>query len=576
MSKHVVVDGSNLATEGRALPSLKQLNEATAAYRAEHPDHVLIVVADATFGHRIDPSEVGEFDAMVETGQIVCPPAGAVGRGDAFVLTIADKADALILSNDSFQEFHGTYPWLFDENRLMGGKPVPFIGWVFVYRTPVRGPLSRKSVQVAKRRGRTGQAAAAELAAGRVSKEAMAPMPVPKLPPPRARKVQQSPATPAKGHSETPVATPAKPQGATAAASNGAPQPPRHGPINDLLPFLEFVEKHPVGSTVEAVIESFSSHGAYAMAGPVRVYLPLRLMAEPAPRSAREMVKIGESRTVSVSSFNAGRRGVDVSLLGVVASAGASAGAGSGRSRGSRKRGGGTSADVVAPVESTTVVETVAAKTVEKSTKRGRGRAAVAPATVPTVEAADAGPDLKAAGSKTSTRKAASASVATPKSPAPEAPTAKVAATKRGAKKAAPAKSPASKPAVAKLAATKVAETPVAKKSRKASKQVVDPVAAAPLVKATKAAKSPAKKAAVEKAPAKKTAAKKAAATKSPAAKTPEKKTPETKAPETKALATKNAAKKAVIAKKAPAAPLSVAMPPTMDRSSRPRTNPAR
>jgi hypothetical protein len=110
MSKHVVVDGSNIATEGRPLPSLKQLQDAVTAYKTEHPDDQLIIVADATFGHRIDAAEQEEFDLLVAHGQVVCPPAGAVGRGDAFVLSIAAKANATILSNDSFQEFHGQYP----------------------------------------------------------------------------------------------------------------------------------------------------------------------------------------------------------------------------------------------------------------------------------------------------------------------------------------------------------------------------------------------------------------------------------------------------------------------------------
>ena len=35
---HVVVDGSNLATEGRSMPSLAQLEEAVASYMEEHPD----------------------------------------------------------------------------------------------------------------------------------------------------------------------------------------------------------------------------------------------------------------------------------------------------------------------------------------------------------------------------------------------------------------------------------------------------------------------------------------------------------------------------------------------------------
>src|SRR5436190_18978175 len=181
MPKHVVVDGSNIATEGRAMPSLKQLNDAVMAYIQDHPDDVVTVVVDATFGHRIDPSEVPEFDAAVENNELVSPPAGAIGRGDAFVLTIANKAGAAILSNDSFQEFHGEYPWLFDEDRLIGGKPVPHVGWVFVPRAPVRGPVSRRATRDA---GRARKAAVASRSHGPPSKLASTRMPVPKTPPP--------------------------------------------------------------------------------------------------------------------------------------------------------------------------------------------------------------------------------------------------------------------------------------------------------------------------------------------------------------------------------------------------------
>src|SRR3954452_23425447 len=113
MPFHVVVDGSNLATEGRAMPSLKQLNEAVLAFIQERPDALITVVVDATFGHRIDANEVKEFDEAVANNEIVAPPAGAIGRGDAFLLSIANKVGATVLSNDSFQEFHGTYLWLF-------------------------------------------------------------------------------------------------------------------------------------------------------------------------------------------------------------------------------------------------------------------------------------------------------------------------------------------------------------------------------------------------------------------------------------------------------------------------------
>src|SRR3954447_9005792 len=186
MPRHVVVDGSNLATEGRALPSLKQLNEAVLAYMEEHPDDIITVVVDATFGHRIDPREVPEFDAAVENNELVAPPAGAIGRGDAFVLTIANKVNATIISNDSYQEFHGQYDWLFEEGRLIGGKPVPNVGWVFVPRVPVRGPISRRAVKDSKRTSGSGTRAAKAREPGRsrASKAASLPMPVPTAPPP--------------------------------------------------------------------------------------------------------------------------------------------------------------------------------------------------------------------------------------------------------------------------------------------------------------------------------------------------------------------------------------------------------
>src|SRR3546814_889390 len=148
---HVVVDGSNLATEGRNLPSLQQLDEAVRAYIAEFEPETVTVVVDASFPNRIDESERELFEEAIQAGEVISPPAGVIGRGDAFVLQIADRADAVVLSNDSFQEFHGQYGWLFDQGRLIGGKPVPHVGWVFMERSPVRGPLSRRSVSDAKR-----------------------------------------------------------------------------------------------------------------------------------------------------------------------------------------------------------------------------------------------------------------------------------------------------------------------------------------------------------------------------------------------------------------------------------------
>lgn len=311
MPRHVIVDGSNIATEGRTMPSLKQLSEAVTAFMEEFPNDVITVVVDATFGHRIDTKEVAEFDAAVAHNELVAPPAGAIGRGDAFVLSIANKTKGSILSNDSYQEFHGEYAWLFDEGRLIGGKPVPNVGWVFVLRTPVRGPTSRKSVRDSRKpKGK---------AVGRPSAAASQPMPVPTAPPPGA------------------VLAAAGAAGAGASASNDrggrskaktgdGQQPPREaskeGPLNDLVTFIGFVEHHPVGSSVNAVVESYSSHGAYVSIGDVRGYVPLRLMSDPPARTARELGRVGDAVTLVVHSFTPARRSIDLAVPAAAAKAG--------------------------------------------------------------------------------------------------------------------------------------------------------------------------------------------------------------------------------------------------------------
>ena len=276
MPRHVIVDGSNIATEGRSQPSLKQLNEAVMAFIAEHPKDVITVIVDATFGHRIDPKEAREFDRAVEHNELVTPPAGTVGRGDGFVLSIAQKVGATILSNDSYQEFHGDYPWLFDEGRLVGGKPVPHVGWVFVNRTPVRGEKSRKATHAAKKKGAK--------AAARPSAEASKPMPVPKSAPPNTR--------------------------FAAGPKEARPVSTKH--VNEILPFLHFCEKHKVGSRVAGIVENYSSHGAYVKLGDVLGYVPLRVLGNPPPRAARDVLSLGQKIDLEVTQIVASRRSIDL------------------------------------------------------------------------------------------------------------------------------------------------------------------------------------------------------------------------------------------------------------------------
>ena len=301
--RHVVVDGSNIATEGGSIPSLKQLDEAVREFIIENPGDVVTVVVDASFGHRIDPSEREEFERAESAGEIVLPPAGAIGRGDAFLLRIADKAGAVVLSNDSFQEFHGEYEWLFDKGRLIGGKPVPGIGWIFTPRTPVRGAKSRESMKEAKRKKHSlvveeaegkGLDMAAERSRGRGGE----------------RKLQRAIAVAAEEAVE-----PAKHGNKQRRRRNRAGVPPSE-PLNEPLNFITFIASNQLGDKVEGTVEEFTSHGAFVSVDGARCYVPLSAMGEPAPRSAREVLRRGELRQFVVQAFDALRRGIELALPG--------------------------------------------------------------------------------------------------------------------------------------------------------------------------------------------------------------------------------------------------------------------
>ncbi len=303
------MDGSNLATEGRNTPSLAQLDEAVQAFHAERPNDEIIVVVDASFGYRIDESERKIFEEAEEAGEIVSPPAGAIGRGDGFLLRIADRIDADVLSNDSFQEFHGEYTWLFEEGRLVGGKPVPNVGWIFTPRTPVRGPKSRVATRDADRARR--KAAASTPAPPEPTAAAIAEATAEAISPDPAKSARRGRR---RGGRAAGVAA-----GAGAEASGGhAPQA-----INEPLPFITFIADHPLGTEVEGVVEGFTSHGAFVIAGGARCYAPVSALGDPPPRSAKEVLTKGETRTFVIQALDPPRRGIELALPGLAKLAGA-------------------------------------------------------------------------------------------------------------------------------------------------------------------------------------------------------------------------------------------------------------
>ena len=55
--RRVVVDGSNIATEGRTVPSLNQLNEAVLAFINEFPESEVTVVVPGAEGAERAPNQ---------------------------------------------------------------------------------------------------------------------------------------------------------------------------------------------------------------------------------------------------------------------------------------------------------------------------------------------------------------------------------------------------------------------------------------------------------------------------------------------------------------------------------------
>ena len=202
------------------------------------------------------------------------------------MLKIAEKSKAIVLSNDSFQEFHGDHSWLFEDDRLLGASPVPGVGWIFIPRSPVRGSKSRAAVRGVRN---------------------LPPMPKPKTPPPSRR-----------GKAAT-AEVQVDEKSAVRKTTEVLEQPHRRvatsvAAVNDPTTFITFIASHPLGEVIEAEVESFTSHGAIIRYQNVQCYAPLSGLGNPAPRSAREVLARGEIRGFVIRGLDPQRRGIELAL----------------------------------------------------------------------------------------------------------------------------------------------------------------------------------------------------------------------------------------------------------------------
>jgi hypothetical protein len=102
------------------------------------------------------------------------------------------------------------------------------------------------------------------------------------------------------------------------AADERSPRPSGAGEaLNEPMTFLTFVADHPVGSTFEGTVVSFTSHGAHIDVDGMLCHVPLRYLADPPPNKARQVLTKGEVRTFELVSLDAARRRAELALPGL-------------------------------------------------------------------------------------------------------------------------------------------------------------------------------------------------------------------------------------------------------------------
>ncbi|MEU3038675.1 Hsp70 family protein [Streptomyces griseoaurantiacus] len=142
-----VVDGSNLAWIGRSprepgvygdddRPSYAQLRSVLTALASNHPGAVLHVVVDATFRHKVAREERPAVEEALAKGDLIQPPAGTEGKGDALVTAIAQDTHGTVVTNDNYVELQGRHPWLRSTERVLG-VTLTQGRWVFTPRACV-------------------------------------------------------------------------------------------------------------------------------------------------------------------------------------------------------------------------------------------------------------------------------------------------------------------------------------------------------------------------------------------------------------------------------------------------------
>ena len=124
----VVVDASNVAHHVKNDNGQPQIANILAAVKAlEESEDEFVIIADASLRHEID--DKAQFGKLLQSENVEEVPPG--NDADHFILDIATREKARILSNDKFRDYAAEFrnissmriPFVIENGRLTFGRP---------------------------------------------------------------------------------------------------------------------------------------------------------------------------------------------------------------------------------------------------------------------------------------------------------------------------------------------------------------------------------------------------------------------------------------------------------------------
>ncbi len=109
-----VVDGANVAYIEQSAEGKPKVSNLVAVYQAlKDKGYDPIIIIDATLHHNVDDPQ--QLEALLEQQKVRQAPAGT--DADFFVLDTAERFDAIVVTNDRYEDYLDRFPW-FEERRV--------------------------------------------------------------------------------------------------------------------------------------------------------------------------------------------------------------------------------------------------------------------------------------------------------------------------------------------------------------------------------------------------------------------------------------------------------------------------